>query len=60
LIIYIWSVLLWRRFFNGWEMVLHSILGGGQANNKVALVEEEAVGGLSIVFFDIGDRLLPA
>lgn len=41
-------------------MVLHSILGGGQANNKVALVAEEAVGGVPILFFNIRYRLLPA
>lgn len=41
-------------------MVLHCVLGDGETNNKVGLVEEETVGGVSFIFVDIRDILFPA
>lgn len=41
-------------------MVLHFVLGNGETNNKVGLVEEKAVGGVPILFFNHRNILLPA
>ena len=49
---------MWWRCFYGWEMVLHSVLGGWQINNKVGFIEEEISRGMPFLFFSIWDFLL--
>lgn len=41
-------------------MVLRSALGGWENKHKVGFVGKKAIGSLSILFFDIWNRLLPA
>jgi len=50
--------LMWWRCFYGWEMVLHSVFGGWQINNKVGFIEEEISRGMPFLLFSIWDFLL--
>ena len=47
------------RCFNGWEMVLHSILGGGETEDEVVFVEEEANWGMPFLLLCFWDLFLP-
>lgn len=41
-------------------MVLLSVLGGGEVKHKVECAEEEAIGGVPIIFFNVWNLLLQA
>ena len=51
--------LMWWRCVYGWKMVLLSVLGGWQINNKVGFIEEETSRGMSFMFLSFWVVFLP-